>query len=156
MKHEHSGMMVRVIKMISNKDMLSSILQITQMGQVGIRTVRGSAADTQLRQALDSQLKEYDSIEDEVHRIASQRGWQLHELPKSRRMMAGMMSRMKLMSGDPDFKIARMMIQGNTIGVINSLKDQHHWNCQDASIGKLSQKLLDSENANIRQMQDFL
>lgn len=142
--------------MISNKDMLSSILQITQMGQVGIRTVRESAAKPELRQALDSQLKEYDSIEDEAHTIASRRGWELRELPKSRRMMAGMMSRMKLLSGQPDSRIARMMIQGNTMGVINSLKDQHRWHSQDSAIGALSQKLLDSEEANIKQMQRFL
>lgn len=109
-----------------------------------------------LRDALESQLREYDSIETEAHRIAMHRGWELPELDPAIRFMADMMTRMKLSGHNTDSKIAGMMIQGNTMGMITGLKNLHQFSQTDEPIQILSQKLLDCENANIRQMQDFL
>lgn len=145
-----------VINMKESKELLSSILKTTQMGQVGIRSVLDSAMRPTLRNALESQLQEYDTIETEAHCIASSRGWQVPELNPMVRNMADMMTRMRLTGGNTDSKIAGMMIQGNTRGMIKSLKDLHQYNKQDFQIKSLSQKLLDCENANIRQMQGFL
>ena len=145
-----------VMKMKNSKEMLSSILKTTQMGQVGIRSVLDTNMRPALRKALESQLREYDSIESEAHSIASQRGWELPELQSAVRFMADMMTRSKLRFGNTDSKIAGMMIQGNTRGMITGLKNAHQFNKQDEQISILTQKLLDCETANIRQMQDFL
>lgn len=142
--------------MKNSQDILSSILKSTQMGQLGIRSVLQHTMRPGLRKALESQLQEYDNIETEAHSIASQRGWELPELDPTIRLMADMMTRMKLIHGNTDSKIAGMMIQGNTRGMITSLKNIHQFNKQDSQITALSQKLIDSENANIRQMQTFL
>ena len=142
--------------MKSSKDLLSSILKTTQMGQVGIRSVLDTTMRPGLRKALESQLREYDSIESEAHSIAGQRGWELPELDPSVRFMADMMTRVKLSYGNTDSKIAGMMIQGNTRGMITGLKNLHQFNKQDSQISTLSQKLLDCETSNIRQMQGFL
>ena len=145
-----------VMKMKDSKDLLSSILKTTQMGQVGIRSVLDTTMRPTLRKALESQLQEYDTIESEAHAIASQRGWALSELNPMVRNMAEMMTRMKLTGGNTDSKIAGMMIQGNTRGMITGLKNLHQFNKKDFPVRSLSQKLLDCETANIRQMQGFL
>ena len=126
------------------------------MGQIGIRSVLDTSMRPGLRKALESQLKEYDDIESEAHSIASQRGWELDELDPAIRLMSNMMTRMKLRGKNTDSKIADLMIQGNTKGMIKSLKDIHQYPETDDRISTLSQKLLDCENANIRQMQGFL
>ncbi len=142
--------------MKTSQEMLSSILKTTQMGQVGIRSVLNASMRPGLRKALESQLREYDSIESQAHAIAGQRGWELSELQGGVRMMTDMMTRMKLSYGNADSKIAGMMIQGNTRGMITGLKNLHQYNSLDCQISGLSQKLLDCETANIRQMQSFL
>ena len=142
--------------MKTGKEVLSSALKTTQMGQIGIRSVLDSNMRPTLRNALESQLREYDSIETEAHCIASSRGWQVPELDPMVRTMADMMTRMRLTGGNTDSKIAGMMIQGNTRGMIKGLKDLHQFNRQDQPLRALSQKLLDCETANIRQMQGFL
>ena len=144
------------MKMKNSKQMLTSLLKTTQMGQVGIRSVLETNMRPGLRKALESQLREYDSIESEAHAIASQRGWELHELQPAARLMADMMTRAKLQYGNRDSKIAGMMIQGNTRGMITGLKNAHQFNKQDEQVKMLSRKLLDCETANIRQMQGFL
>lgn len=142
--------------MKNSKELLSSLLKTTQMGQIGIRSVLDSSMEPRLRDALESQLREYDSIETEAHRIAMYRGWELPELDPAIRFMAETMTRMKLAGRNTDSKIAGMMIQGNTRGMITGLKNLHQFSQFDEPIQVLSQKLLDCENANIRQMQDFL
>lgn len=136
--------------------MLSSILKTTQMGQIGIRSVLDASMRPGLRSALESQLREYDRIESDAHQIASQRGLDLKELDPAVRFLSGMMARTRLSHGNADSKIAGMMIQGNTRGMIKGLKNLHQFNKQDAQVTMLSQKLLDCETANIRQMQNFL
>ena len=126
------------------------------MGQIGIRSVLDTSMRPGLRKALESQLHEYDSIETEAHAIATQRGWELPELDPAVRFMADMSVRMKLNGKNTDSKIAGMMIQGNTKCMIKGLKNLHQFGGQDEQIGILSQKLLDCETANIRQMQGYL
>ncbi len=142
--------------MKNSKDILGSLLKTTQMGQIGIRSVLDTSMRPGLRKALESQLREYDSIETEAHSIASQRGWELKELDPAVRFMSDMMTRMKLRGKNTDSKIADMMIQGNTRGMIKGLKNLHQYPESDGQISTLSQKLLDCENANIRQMQGYL
>ena len=142
--------------MKNSQEILSSLLKTTQMGQIGIRSVLDTSMRPGLRKALESQLQEYDTIESEAHAIASQRGWELQELDPAVRMMSNMMTRMKLSRGNSDSKIADMMIQGNTKGMVTGLKNIHQFAGQDVQINALSQKLLDTETANIRQMQSFL
>lgn len=144
------------MNMKNSREMLSSILKTTQMGQIGIRSVLDTSMRPGLRKALESQLREYDAIETDAHSIASQRGWELPELDPAVRFMANMMTRAKLSHGNADSKIAGMMIQGNTRGMIKGIKNQHQFNKNDEQVNILCQKLLDCETANIRQMQSFL
>ena len=145
-----------VMNMKNDREMLCSILKTTQMGQIGIRCVLDTSMRPGLRKALHSQLQEYDAIESETHALASQRGWELRDVQPVNRLMASMMARMKLSHGNSDSQIAGMMIQGNTRGMITGLKDLHQYQQQDTQVSALSQRLLDCETANIRQMQAFL
>ena len=142
--------------MKTNKEILSSITKTAQMGQVGIRSVMEYAHGENLKKALRSQLKEYDKIEQEAQQIAFARGWDIQELDPATKMMSKAYARANLMMGNVDSRIAAMMINGNTRGMIKSIKNQHHSNQTDMRISNLSDKLLAYETANIRQMQEYL
>lgn len=150
------GILKLVMNMKSSKEILSSVLKTTQMGQIGIRSVLDTSLRPGLRQALESQLKEYDSIETEAHTIAGQRGWEIPELDPAVRAMSNMMTRMKLVGKGNDSRVANMMIMGNTRGMVKHYKNMHQFSGQDDRVTNLSQKLLDTETSNIRQMQGFL
>ena len=144
------------MNMKDSKDILSSLLKTTQMGQVGIRSVEKAAEGEQLKRALKDQLLEYNKIEEEAYSLAKRRGWQIKELNPMARTMSDMAARSKLMYNKNDSKIAEMMVQGNTRGVIKSLKNLHRYHQNDGSVTMLAQKLLDCENNNIKQMEGFL
>lgn len=142
--------------MKDSKDILSSLLKTTQMGQVGIRSVEKAVNGPQLKSALKSQLEEYNKIEEQTYALAKQRGWKLSELNPMARTMADMAARSKLMYGKNDSKIAEMMVQGNTRGVIKSLKNLHRYHQNDDQVTSMAKKLLDCEYENIQQMEGFL
>ena len=126
------------------------------MGQVGIRSVLNNTKDDEIRTALQSQMKEYDAIEKEALKIATSRGWELKNLDPSIKMMTNMMTKMRLSYGDATSKAAAMMVNGNTRDMIKGLKNLHNFAGTDNRITNLTQKLIDCEEENIRQMQRFI
>lgn len=142
--------------MKSSKEILSSVLKTTQIGQIGIRSVLDTPIQPQFRNAIQSQLREYDSIETEAHRVAQNHGWKLSELNPSIRFMTDRMAKIKLAYGNRESKAAAMMIRGNTNGIIICLKNLHQASEYNETIAALSQKLLETEAANVQQMKPFL
>lgn len=142
--------------MKGSKDLLSSILKTTQMGQIGIRSILKSQLRAGLRTELNSQLKEYDAIEQEAHGLALSRGWELKELNPAIKGMTNMMTKSRLSYGNIDSKAAQMMIQGNTRGIIKGYKNLNQFPPSDQRVADLAQKLIHIEDTNNRQLQGFL
>ena len=126
------------------------------MGQIGIRSVLNAPLRASLKDALRSQLREYDTIEREALELAASRGWTLNELDPAIKHMTNMMTKARLSVGNSSSKAAAMMIQGNTRGIIKGYKNLNQFAASDERIVSLSRKLLECEQANIKQMQGFL
>lgn len=136
--------------------LLRAMLKTIQTSQVEIRSVLDASLGSNLRNTLESQLREYDSMETEAYTIALQRGWELPELDPGQRFLKDRFTRIKLNLHNTDSRVADMLIRGNTKGMILGLRKLHQLEPRDHQIRILSQKLLDCETAHIRQMQTFL
>ena len=159
--HQHMGnkklrILSPVMKMNSEKEVLTSVLKTTQMGQIGIRSALDMDIQPELRSAMESQLREYDAIESEAQRIAGMRSWKIKEVNPSVRAMANRMTRTRLSFGDRDSKLAAMMIHGNTRGIIKGTKLMNHAQGLDGEVLALGRKLLKTEDNNVVQMKPFL
>ena len=64
--------------------------------------------------------------------------------------------KMQLTGKRTDSKIAGMMIQGNTRGLIKGLKNLHHCVPLDPGVDAIAQKLVSREKENIRQACEYL
>ena len=144
------------MKMKGSKDILSSVLKTTQMGQIGIRSILNEPLQAGLRSELKTQLQEYDAIEQETQAIARARGWKLKELDPAIKGMTNMMTRTRLSFGNLDSKAAAMMIQGNTRGIIKGFKNLNQFPSTDQQVTALAQRLIDIEEVNNQHLQGFL
>ena len=142
--------------MKGSKNILSSIIQTAQMGQIGIRSVLNAPLRSNLKDALRSQLREYDVIEREALELATSRGWSLKELNPAIKHMTNMMTKTRLSTGNRTSKAAAMMIQGNMKGIIKGYKNLNQFATPDERITVLARKLIDCEKENIQQMQGYL
>lgn len=142
--------------MNNDQVLLSALLKTTQRGLVEIRSLMDTAMQPQLRNSLESHLREYESIETEAYTLALQRGWDLPETDTIRRFLRDRITRMKLSGRNHDSRIADLMIQMNTKGMIRGIQELNRFREKDPQLRILSQKLLDCETDGIRQMKFFL
>ena len=142
--------------MINDEILLNSVLKTAQMGRFGIETVMDKAVNPGLKQELRSQKAQYDDIENEANAMAAKREIRLKGLGAPSRYMASAMGRLSIMGAHRDSKIAGMLIQGNAMGLIKSMKYLNRCNhCRNDAVA-LAQKLADREQENIRNAQPFL
>lgn len=142
--------------MINSQRVLNDVIKTSQMGINGINVVMDKTSEPALRQALKVQRREYSDIEQQAKLLAQQKGYKIDQIKPITRRMGALMSKGQLMVGERNSKIAGMMIQGNTRGMILSLKNMRRCDKPDAQVAQLAQKLLDTEKNNIESMVGFL
>lgn len=137
--------------------MLQDIRKTAQMGCYAIDALPKNKAGRSLQQALDAQFKEYDSIFQEADRLLRAADVEPRDIPTMARYGSMVASRMRIRaSREPSAKIAEMMLQGNTKGMIKSLHNIRTCGVVDPKISSLSTRLLQTEQANIEQMKSHL
>lgn len=137
--------------------MLNSIRKTTQMGCIGIDAVMDETVNREFRSALRSQYKEYEEIYEEADRLLQERGGKIQEVNAMARYGNTMASKMRVrVSADPTAKIAEMMVQGNTRGMLKSMHNIRTMGMLEPKVATLSRRLLQTEQANIDQMKSFL
>ena len=141
---------------MNNEQMLRSILHTVQMGQSGIRSVQNKAIRPDLKQELHRQLQQYDAMETAAKKMAKQHHWNLTDIPKSVTTMSDIMAKMRLMGGERESKIAGMLIQGNTRGVILGMKNLRQGKRVDAEVQQMARQLISQERLSIENTEPFL
>ena len=142
--------------MINSQRVLNDVIKTSQMGINGINVVMDKTSEPALRQALKVQRREYSDIEQEAKLLAQRKGYKIDQLKPITRRMGTLMSKGQLLMGERNSKIAGMMIQGNTRGMILSLKNMRRCDKPDAQVAEIAQKLLETEKNNIESMVGFL
>ena len=143
---------------LMNQDtqMLQQICKSTQMGQSGIRAVYEQAREPAMKQALASQLREYDAIHHQADRLLKDRGQTAARISGLVLSASRMGAQMKLAMDGSSSKIAEMMIEGNTKGMVKSMRQNRALHALDPKVSSLSNRLLQTELTNIEQMKPFL
>ena len=137
--------------------MLQSIRKATQMGCHGIDTIMDETLNRPFRNALKSQYKEYEEMFHEADRLLRERGAEPKNVNPLAKLGSAMSSKMKVRtSSEPTEKIAELMVQGNTRGMIKSMHNIRTMGVLDPKVSCLSNRLLQTEQANIDQMKQFL
>ena len=136
--------------------MLTSVLHTVQMGQSGIKCVKDQAVRPALKLQLEKQLTEYDAMESKARQLARQHKWEIKDINPGVLMMSEMMAKAKLLGGERDSKIAGMMIQGNTRGMIQGMKNLRQGRSVSHDVRDLTQKLIDFERTGIEDSQPYL
>lgn len=141
---------------MNSKELLTSVLHTVQMGQSGIASVTDSAVRPGLKKELKQQLAQYDATEKKVRQIAKKNGWEMKDIHPGILKMSDMMAKMRLMGGERDSKIAGMLIQGNTRGMIQGMKNLRQSKQAKAEVRDLAQELLEQEKQSIENSKGYL
>ena len=142
--------------MLSENQLLNHIYQTAEMGQDGIRTVLKYAQEPGLVKALNSQLAEYQHIQNAAGAMLHARGEPPKDIGPVARLSSEAMTAVKSLTDRSASNIAQMMIQGSTMGVTKSLRTLRDCQLKDPKVKALADKLLKTEQDNIEEMKGFL
>ena len=142
--------------MLSDTDMLNNIRKGTQMGCHGIDKMLPKTRSNEMKQDLLQQKREYNEIYSEADRLLTKQGGEKQNLSMATKMMSSVMSDMQTMMNSSTTKLAEMMITGNTMGVTKSIRHLNGYKGSNEQVLGIANKLLETEQRNIVQMQQYL
>lgn len=142
--------------MISHRELLNSVCQNAEMGRNSIMHVIKITDDPPFRRALENQLSEYQKLYDSADEMLRQRGSEPDDSHTAAKMMSYMMANLKTINDNSPSRIAEMMIQGSTMGVVKIQKQIREYSGGDERVSDIADKLLKTEQANIEEMKKFL
>ena len=136
-------------------ELLQYVYKTADMGCEGIHAVEKHAQDRLLSE-LTRELGEYESIREQADGLIRERG----DAPAGNGLMArwsvDLMSAGQMAMDDSRSRIAEMMIQGTTMGVVKTIRHLRDYAGDDRPALALTRRLLDTQENNIEKMKDFL
>lgn len=141
---------------MQDAEMLNFILKNAEMGRIGIADVMQYSKNERLNLELRDQMDEYDKIYCTAKEMMTENNYRIEPVGAMAKMSSQVMTAMKAMPNPSASNIADMMIKGNTMGVTKMLKRQSEYEGDNPEIRNLAQKLVRTEENNIKNMKHFL
>lgn len=139
-----------------NKELLESIYKTAELGRDILGKLIKTCDDSNFRFAMATEFAEYLAIIDDAKAHAERSGQSLE--PNKRKTKSAVHSALKLnvMIDKTSSHLAEMLVQGSTMGVIE-IKRSLRENAQaDEEVVGLGERLLQTEQNNIRSMLEYV
>ena len=141
---------------MNSRDVIHSILKSSQTEQVRLNCMLSNSMMPQLRMVLTAQLAQFHDFETQAHCLATQRGWDVHELSVMAEFLTERQTKRSLRFHKTDSGIAAAAILSNTQAMISHMQISPPTDTLNTGISILSQRYLDCIQGHIRQLQKFL
>jgi hypothetical protein len=142
--------------MDANIEMLNYIYQNSQMGQDTLDHLRKINKDENFKNLLDSQFNEYKNIYDTTEQKLRTMGKEAKEIGPITKMRTDVMINLDTLTDKTPSHISEMLIQGNSMGIIDITKKLREYKNVNPDIMSIGQQLLHLEQQNIEECKKFL
>ncbi|MDO4273003.1 MAG: hypothetical protein Q4D16_04970 [Eubacteriales bacterium] len=143
--------------MNANAEFLNYVYQNSQMGVDTLQQLIGMTDDKALKEYLEKQLTGYEKFHKEARELLNQNGFDEKGLNTFEKVRTYLMVNLQTMTDSSASHIAKMLIQGSSMGVTEAVKKLHQYdNDVEKDIKKLMEHLKDYEEDNIEKLKEFL
>lgn len=143
--------------MNANAELLNYVYQNSQMGVDTLQQIIGITDDNALKEYLEKQLEGYEKFHSEARKLLNQNGFDEKGLNTFEKIRTYLMVNMQTMTDTTSSHIAKMLIQGSSIGVTEAIKNiRQYENDVEKNVRKLMEDLKDYEEKNIEKLKEFL
>ncbi|MDE7108265.1 MAG: hypothetical protein K2O39_08070 [Clostridiales bacterium] len=137
-------------------EFLKQLHQAAQMGRDTLEHVNNNIGPGELRTAVEKDIFDYSDVCAQITRKLEERGEQPKSVGKIARTMASMMINFKINDETPESEVAKMIIDGTTKGVTESIAKLSEFADIDNDVLNIGYRLLWVEQKNIDEMRRFL
>lgn len=143
--------------MNENAELLNYVYQNSQMGVESIDRILDLTEDESFREVLKEQQKDYMRFHEKAREKLYENGFDEKGLNSFEKMRTYLMINMQTLTDQSISHIAKMMIQGSSMGITEALQKLHQYeNDADKEIRKLMEDLKDFEEKNIERLKKYL
>ena len=140
---------------LPESELLQYIYKTADMGCEGIDAVE-KHAEKKLLEELKKERVEYENIRSDADLMIRKGGDEPDGSGMMAKMSADMMTAAEMMMDDSRSKIAEMMIQGTTMGIVKTIRHLKDYEGQDEEARKLGERLLNVQEENVEKMKAYL
>ena len=143
--------------MNANVEFLNYVYQNSQMGVDTLEQLLEITEDEKLQAYLEKQLTGYRKFHSEARDILNRNGYDEKGLGTFEKVRTYLMVNLQTMADDSTSHIAKMLIQGSSMGITEAVKKLHQYgNDVEKDIQKLMKRLQEFEEANVEKLKEFL
>ncbi len=142
--------------MDGNEELLNYIHQNSEMGIGTIEHLLVINTEDEFRKTLDSQMDEYKTINIKAAEMLHDSNKEAKDVSAMSKVSSNMMIDMKTLTDKSASHISEMLIQGNTMGIIQMTKRLNQYVNADRKVIDLANRLLAFEHRNIEECKKFL
>ena len=137
--------------------MLNAIRQTAQLSCHELHAVMNETSDQTLMSDLKGQLQSYHGIYSEADRLLRKREAEKKDIPALTKYRSGLSAKLLVRaSTDPGAKIASVLMQRNTRNMTKSIQALRSLGTLDPKVSSLCKELLQTEQAHIEQLKNYL
>lgn len=138
-------------------EMLNFIYQNAQMGVESLEEILPMVKEGEFKEGLRAQLKEYQRMHDEAGRKLNREGYDEKGINAMQKIMTYLMIDVKMMVDSSPSHVAKMLIQGSNMGIIDAQKRIHEYEEQaDKEVLKMMKNLQEFEEKNVERLKKYL
>ena len=144
-----------VMKMLPEMELLQYIYKTADMGCEGIDAVE-KHAEEKMMQELRNERAEYEHVRGEADALIRRGGDEPAGNGTMTKLSTEMMSAAQMAMDDSRSKIAEMMIQGTTMGIVKTIRHLRDYKGDDREARGLGERLLQIQESNVEKMKAYL
>ena len=143
--------------MSGDAELLNFIYQNSQMGVDTIRQLIGVVEDKDLKEHLKTQFQGYEEFHQAAKELLNEHGYDEKGLGTFGKVRTYLMVNLQTMTDASTSHIAKMLIQGSSMGITEAVKKLHQYeNNVEKDIKKLMERLQEFEEENVEKLKEFL
>ncbi len=143
--------------MTKEAELLNYIYQNAQMGVDTLKQIVDIAEDRTFKNELKSELEEYESILQEAKNLFEEIDEKVKDVSLMDKIETYITINIKTLKDKSNQHIAEMLIIGSNMGVVNAIKNINRYKGSvDSKIVTLMERLLDTEENNVKELKKYL
>lgn len=142
--------------MSEDVELLNYIYQNAKMGIVGIDNIKSSIKDKQFYKLIKEQENDYYEICTKAIKYLSLYNCEKKNVNMLAKTMTFIDAKKKLMKDNSVSHIAKMMMEGNNMGIIAITEKLNNYQDVSKNVTKLAKELLRMEKANLENLKKYL
>lgn len=144
-------------KMNANAEFLNYVYQNSQMGTDTLTQLTDITEDSGFRKYLEKQKKGYERFHGEARRLLNENGYDEKGLSAFEKIRTYMMVNLQTLADNSVSNIAKMLIQGSSMGITEAVKKLHDYGAGvEKDIRALMEGLREYEEKNVESLKAFL